>query len=255
MTREEKRQARIDYYKERATQATGRSNAAYERSNSAVSDIPFGQSILVGHHSERGHRSALARSHASMDKMVEESRKAEYYQHKAEAAENNHAIYTEDENAIERLEEKITNLTKIQEQMKAANKIVRSKKLTDIEKIDRLVLELEIKKESAQTIVPNGFSDYSLTNNNAVIRNAKKRLEQIKILREKQDKEYEVNGVKVIENYTENRFQIFFGYKPEEEVRKNLKNAGYRWSPSNECWQCYMKRWAMEQGKSILEAI
>ena len=53
-----------------------------------------------------------------MGKSVHESEKADYYRRKAEAAENNNAIYTEDDDSVERLEEKIARLKKLQQAMK-----------------------------------------------------------------------------------------------------------------------------------------
>lgn len=260
MSRSEKKQNRIDRYKKLAEKAESRSMTAFNRSTNIVSGIPAGQPILVGHHSERRHRLALDRSWNSLGESVRESEKADYYRRKAEAAENNNAIYTEDEDAEERLVEKIANLEKLQQAMKDRNKVIKSKKLTDAEKIVRLV-EMGMTETNAQELLePDycgrvGYPSYALTNNNATIRNAQKRLENVRRLKTLERKEYQVNGIRVVENPQENRFQIFFGYKPSEEVRKKLKNYGYRWSPQNVCWQCYLKRYSIDAGKRILESI
>ena len=50
-------------------------------------------------------------------------------------------------------------------------------------------------------------------------------------------KEIEVNGVKVIQNKEENRLQLIFAGKPEETTREFLKKHGYKWSPRNTAWQ------------------
>ena len=134
-TRSERKQNRIDRYNELARKAETKSIEAFEHSNSIVKCIPMGQPILVGHHSEKRHRRDLDKSWNAMGKSVQESEKAEYYRKKAEAAENNNAIYTEDEDSVERLEEKIARLEKLQQAMKDRNKIVRDKKLTEEEKI------------------------------------------------------------------------------------------------------------------------
>ena len=76
--------ARAQKYEDWAASAHDRSNAAFQRSEDAVAGIPFGQPILVGHHSESRHRNALKRSDAAMRKCVEESDKAESHEHKAE---------------------------------------------------------------------------------------------------------------------------------------------------------------------------
>ena len=102
-SRSERKQNRIDRYNELARKAETKSIEAFEHSNSIVKCIPMGQPILVGHHSEKRHRRDLDKSWNALGKSVQESEKAEYYRQKAEAAENNNAIYTEDEDSVERL--------------------------------------------------------------------------------------------------------------------------------------------------------
>jgi len=67
-----------------AANATARSDAAYERARQIGDRIPFGQPILVGHHSERGHRADLRRIDRAMRTSVEEAAKAEHYERRAE---------------------------------------------------------------------------------------------------------------------------------------------------------------------------
>lgn len=81
---QERARAKAERYEELADKAYERSNAAFERSNAAVKDIPFGQPILVGHHSEGKHRAALKRSDQAMRKSVDEMHKAEAHESKAE---------------------------------------------------------------------------------------------------------------------------------------------------------------------------
>lgn len=76
--------ARAQKYDEWSAAAQQRSNDAFQRSENAVANIPFGQPILVGHHSESAHRNAIKRSQAAMFKCVEESDKAKSHEHKSE---------------------------------------------------------------------------------------------------------------------------------------------------------------------------
>lgn len=78
---------RAERLEQRAERHDAAATAAYERSNALVALIPLGQPILVGHHSERGHRAALDKSHRAMDKSVEESAIARDLHRRAEAAE------------------------------------------------------------------------------------------------------------------------------------------------------------------------
>lgn len=98
--------------------------------------------------------------------------------------------------------------------MKDRNKIIRAK-LSDDEKVARLV-KLGMEEQDARALlVPDfcgrvGYPAYKLANNNATLRTAKKRLESVRQLKSQERKEYDVNGVRVVENPQENRFQIFF---------------------------------------------
>lgn len=257
MNREEKKQARIDRYEELSHKSMEHSNSAYEQSYKMTSVIPFGQPILVGHHSEARHRNLINRSWNKMGESVKLQEKAEYYQQKAEATANNNAIYLDDDNVVEKLEEKIARLEKLQEQMKQTNKIIRAAKTTKEQKMellqqlglsDKVIDELFSQKYTREI----GFPSYSLTNNNANLRRLKQRLEKTKQLKEMEEKEYVINEVRVVENAPENRLQLFFDGKPNEETRKKLKTMGFRWSPTNGCWQSYYNRWQVERAKGLL---
>ena len=66
-----------------ANNAKQKSDSHYQDSHNLVKDIPLGQPILVGHHSEKAHRNVLEKSWNAMDKCVEESKKAESYKERA----------------------------------------------------------------------------------------------------------------------------------------------------------------------------
>lgn len=103
---------------------------------------------------------------------------------KAEAAKNNNAIYTEDDDSVERLEEKIARFEKLQQTMNDRNKIVGNKKLSEDAKIAKLVETGMTEKEARNLLLPDvcndiGYAACYLTNNSETIRNAKKRLERV----------------------------------------------------------------------------
>lgn len=62
-----------------AVNAAKKSNEYYNKSHKLVEHIPFGQPILVGHHSEKGHRRTLDKSWNAMGKSVEFGDKADDY--------------------------------------------------------------------------------------------------------------------------------------------------------------------------------
>lgn len=84
---QDKAAARQETSEERAARAAAESTAACNRAVDMLKVIPMGQPILVGHHSERGHRSLLQKSDNAMRKSVELDDKAAYYENKAANAE------------------------------------------------------------------------------------------------------------------------------------------------------------------------
>ncbi len=259
-TRQERRQARIERYKNLAANAEKLSDQAFEQSHKMSEVIPFGQPILIGHHSEKADRNYRSKIWKKMDQAVQLSQKAKYFEEKAQAAENNNAIYLEDEDSVERLQEKVEQLTKLQELMKAVNKIIRSKKLSEVEKLDQLT-ELGLTQQTAMSyMTPDyvgrlGIPSFKLTNNNARLNNAKERLIKAEKLKSMESKEYMINEVKVVVNTTENRLQLFFNDKPSNEIRTELKRNAFRWSPYNCCWQSYLNRYQIERAKTILNKL
>ena len=47
----------------------------------------------------------------------------------------------------------------------------------------------------------------------------------------------EHDGFQIVRNAEQNRLQIIFDGKPDEEIRDALKSNGFRWSPRNSAWQ------------------
>ena len=54
---------------------------------------------------------------------------------------------------------------------------------------------------------------------------------------EREDREYEFDGGKIVMSFSEDRLQIFHDTKPEYSVISTLKKEGWRWSRNNMCWQ------------------
>ncbi len=163
-------------------------------------------------------------------------------------------ILSSDENAIELLEEKLKDLTEMQERMKAANAYYRKEKTLDgcEELTDDMRREIE-ENWTRGWYVGVPFPPYALSNNNANIKRIKGRLESLKKEKSRETSENEVAdlpGVTVKENVEEMRLQLFFEGKPEPEIRDILKRHTFKWSPRNGCWQRQLTnnaRWAAKQ--------
>ena len=253
MNRKERQEAKAGRYRELAEKAMKESKEAYSQSHKLVENIPMGQPVLIGHHSESTHRRILDRSWNTLGKAVKLSEKAEYFEQKAKAAENNASIYLGDDDAVERL----ATLGKKQETMKATNKILRSKKLSEIEKHDKLK-ELGYSENGiTQLFIPDcfgeiGFPSYIITNNGSNIRRVKEQLERARKMKMTENKEYTINGVSLVENYSENRLQLFFPSIPDADIRNQLKKNGFKWSRCNECWQSYLNHRNIDSAKKII---
>ena len=243
MTRRERLERKLERRQEWAEKAETRSNAAIETARKITEHIPFGQPILVGHHSEAGHRRAIDRSAAQMDKGVAEHRLAEHHRSKAEGLENylENTIFDDDPDAIEKIEKKLAGLEKCQQMMVAANKIVRNKKRTPAAKIAALV-ELGMSEQTAtNTLYPvrdwqsPGFPAYALQNNNANIRRYRERLETIKRRNALIERAESAESGVVIDYICDGKYaRVTFAEKPERAIINALKAAGYRWNKC--CW-------------------
>ena len=236
---EERKQARIDRYRERAEQARQESDELSRKSFSMLEHIPPGQPILVGHHSERGHRKLLERSDRKMEQSIAASEKAAYYEHKAEAAERNTAIFSDDPEALTKLNKKLESLQVAQTRMKQINAYYR--KHGTCQGFHGLSDE---QAEKLDDRVRNGYSwekapypAYALSNNNQEIRRLKERIKQLTQAREVGYQGWEFEGGKVVANAENNRLQIFFDEIPSPELRQELKSRGFRWARSEGAWQ------------------
>lgn len=257
---EERRQNRLEAYKRLAQKNEQKSADSYQFAKKIGSFIPMGQPILVGHHSESRHRRDLAKIDNAMRASIEADEKAAYYEGKAKHIEADRAIYSDDPNGLEKLREKLARLLANQETMKAVNKIVKSK-AHEAEKVELIVRDgLLTEQQAIEILKPDfcgrvGFPSYALSNNNGVIANTRKRIEQLEKLESKQTSEQEINGVRIVENIEANRLQMFFDGKPSDEVRTKLKRSGFRWSPSEGAWQRHISNHAMYEARNIANGL
>jgi len=148
-------------------------------------------------------------------------------------------IKASDDDAVEKLQAKIDALELVQSQMKAFNKISLSKKLSNQEKLDQ-VKALNITSEVLRYTENGGFPSYKLTNNNAKIKNAKARLESIKLNKSLDVADKIYDGFRVVHNTDIQRIQFVFDDKPNADIISLLKSKSFRWSPREKAWQRQM---------------
>lgn len=144
---------------------------------------------------------------------------------------------------VERLQSKLDTLTELHEKMKAANKIVRSKKMSEEEQIDGLVALGLNEKQAVEILKPTerwqsvGFPTYQLQNNLAKIKDTQAAIERHKAMAESEDKEIAFNGGRVVVCNSEERMRFYFDEIPPVEVRNLMKRNAFKWSPKNGAWQ------------------
>lgn len=89
---QERAKAKAEKLNQCAANAEKKSEQYYKTSHSITDNIPFGQPIFVGHHSEKRHRRDLEKSWNAMGKCVEMSNKASEYESRAEYWENQASV-------------------------------------------------------------------------------------------------------------------------------------------------------------------
>jgi len=170
-------------------------------------------------------------------------------------ARTSNIIKSDDTDAIEKLKAKIEKAEKLQATMKAVNAYYRKHgtlKGYGNGEFDNFELD---------SFYGVPFAPFRLQNNNAKIRTAKARLKQLEEARNaaqdaKPETEYEL--FTVTENTEIMRLQLFFDGKPDAEVREVVKRNGFKWAPSNKCWQRLLNdnaRRALERVVKELEEI
>ena len=248
---EQKRQDKADRLKAAAERTRQESDRLYDNAHKMAKAIPFGQPILVGHYSEKRDRNYRGKIENGFRKSFELSDKAEELEERAKAIENNNAIFSDDPDAVEKIEQKIERLEQRQKLMVSANRLVRK---SDREGLAALGFsEQAIEKLFTPDCFGGlGFASYALTNNSANIRRLKQRAKDIQNVRDRDTSEIEVGDVRIVNNTEDNRTQIFFPGKPSADIRTELKRSGFRWAPSIGAWQRNYSDYAFAIAKNIV---
>lgn len=229
---EARQKARRERLTARAAAASAEASETLDRARTMGQAIPFGQPILVGHHSEGRDRRYRQRIDDNMRKGFSLMDKADYYKRKA-ASVGKGGISSDDPDAITKLQSQLDAARRSQEVMKKANALVR--------KNDRAgLLELGFPEHNADELLAGdwmgrkGFASYALSNNNANIHRIEKRIAELKAAKERASVEHAGNGYTYREDADENRVMFLFDGKPDKATRDLLKSYSFRWSPSRE---------------------
>lgn len=184
-TTRERKAAKAEQLRIWADGREAKADQAYEGVRSITDRIPFGQPILVGHHSERGARADQRRIENGMDRFCEHNSKAGEMRSKAAniEAQAARAIYSDDDDATEQLAAKVAALEARRDRIKAYNRTCKAGK----DHGDLSLLSVGQKRDLMTCIRVQGyqckngkFPPYVLTNLGSEIRRNAKRLEELR---------------------------------------------------------------------------
>ena len=222
---EEKQEARRARYEEKASRLRDEAHRLHDQAHEMASAIPFGQPILVGHHSEGRDRRYRDRIHNTFGKAFATMDKADYYEEKA--AKVGSGGISSDDDALDKLNDKLETLRRRHEFMKAANAAIRKGKTPEAKLAN--LMALGVSEGEAQDILkPDflgrvGFAPYSLQNSNANIRRVEQRIRELERAAAAESREEEGQGYTYREDTEENRIMFLFPGKPDDDTRQMLK--------------------------------
>lgn len=213
-----KQERKLERYTELAQKSKEESKVIYEHGRSIADAIPFGQPILVGHHSEKRHRRDIERIQNSMNKSIELENKADQYTQRAENIENPRGISSDDPEATQKLKQKLEDMLKERDEIKSRE-----------------------------------HKGWELSNLSGNMRRVKQRIQELESLEKIEEVEKTKNGITLTVDKIENRVKLQFPAKPNQETIDKLKSRGFKWSPYNKVWQRMISGYAIELARGIQE--
>ncbi len=180
-------------------------------------------------------------------------------------------VHANDPEALSKLGAKLKARQERQEWMKASNKIIKRKKLTDAQRTKQLIA-MGHDKDGASFLLSGdfagrpGYPPYELSNNNAQIKRLKGRIAELErdatrdaeyraqASPEEEGRRWSFEGGELLNNTDAGRVQILFDAKPDTTMRRALKSSGWRWAPSQpgKPWQRQRTNNAMSSARTIL---
>lgn len=181
MTYRERREARADRLRGWADKRETRGTAELDQARKMGDAIPFGQPILVGHHSENRDRRYRDRIHNKTGRGVADLAKAGEMRAKADNIEAaaDAAVYSDDHDAAERLRERVAEREAERDRVKAYNASCRkgAPDLSVLDERQRRDIDSITRHASFQLGKGGAFPSYHLSNLGATIRKDQKRLD------------------------------------------------------------------------------
>lgn len=242
---EAKQEARRQRLLDLSARLEAEGNARYKRARALADVIPFGQPILVGHHSEGRDRRYREKIHQNFGKAFAALKESEDAARRA-AAVGTGGISSDDPEAVVKLRAELAEHEAQHKAWKAINtahKAYKAGKPNWAAGISAAQAELVTNYVPAYSWEPHPIPPYRFSNHSANMRRIKERIAALErqatvvAAMGGESKVTECKGYEVIENLEENRLQLAFPGKPSQAVRSLLKSSGFRWSPTAGRWQ------------------
>ena len=223
---------RAELRREWAEKRAAKADAAFKAAKKVSDMIPFGQPILVGHHSEKRARADARRIESRMAAGIESERMAVRHERKAASIEKvlDRTIFSDDENAAEQLQKRIADRERLAERMKFVNKA--HAKFVKTGAMPEGVSEAEAEKirnyKPAYSWEPHPYPPYALSNLRQQIAADRKRLALVEQMAKRAAAAEAAAGGVLIEG--DAFVRVTFAEKPAREILNDLKANGFRWS-------------------------
>ena len=128
----------------------------------------------------------------------------------------NHVIYSDDPQAVEKLQAKLDKLTAMHARMKEINAYFR---------------------KHATALGCPGLSDEDAAKLDRRMRRLRQRIEEVSRTQSTEYVGWDFPGGRAEADKEDNRLRLYFDEKPSEEQRSKLKCNGFKWAPSVGAWQ------------------
>lgn len=235
MTRRERLERKLEKRRLWKESREQKATEHFRKADEAIDGIPFGQPILVGHHSEGKHRRAIERCHANGFAGVADLKMAENHASKAAGISEHLAssVFSDDHDAIEQLEQRIKENTEKADKYVEINKAWRKCKGDVAAMVATGLVGQKLAETMAHTakLCPwiNPPLGLDVTSLRAAIRRDKQRIEQIGRINARLAKAEESGGIH-LQELRDGWCLVTFAEKPDYSIISDLKAAHFYWS-------------------------
>lgn len=255
---EQKKADRIERLRGRAQRRAADGHASIDAAHAISDRIPFGQPILVGHHSERRHRRDADRIDAGYRRGFEALSEAKELNRRADAAEASAAISSDDPSAIEKLEAKLVAQRAEHAREVVGNKAIRAAN-GDREAAAKALLALGFTPSQVDRALMTNYGNvpygFFVKNSSAAVRATEKRIEELRAKETAPVREpLTIGGATMTWEREANRVRICFAARADAATAASLKSHGFRWAPSVGAWQRHASDGAWYWGERIMTA-